>query len=75
MQSTQLKRAYKRNLLDWEEKFRLDVWYVDNWSLWLDFQILARTAWKVLKREGVSAEGYATMPKFHGSRVGTEQGG
>ncbi|MEM2582647.1 MAG: sugar transferase [Candidatus Caldarchaeum sp.] len=65
--------ASGRNLLDWEEKFRLDVWYVDNWSLWLDFQILARTAWKVLKREGVSAEGHVTMPKFQGSRVGAEQ--
>jgi len=47
--------ASGRNLLDWEEKFRLDVWYVDHWSLWLDFKILLRTAWKVLKREGVSA--------------------
>ncbi len=55
-----------RNLLSWEEKFRRDVWYVDHWSLWLDFQILVRTAWKVLKREGVSAEGYATMPRFEG---------
>ncbi len=62
--------ASGRNLLDWEEKFRLDVWYVDNWSLWLDFQILARTAWKVLKREGVSAEGHATMPKFTGNKSG-----
>jgi len=58
--------ASGRNLLDWEEKFRLDVWYVDHWSLWLDFQILARTAWKVLKREGVSAEGHVTVPKFTG---------
>jgi sugar transferase EpsL len=58
-----------RNALDWEEKFQRDVWYVDHWSLWLDFKILARTAWKVLKREGVSAEGYATMPRFRGSRV------
>ncbi|MGC8947374.1 MAG: sugar transferase [Anaerolineae bacterium] len=61
--------ASGRNLLDWEEKFKLDVWYVDNWSLWLDFQILVRTAWKVLKREGVSAEGHATMPRFMGSRA------
>jgi len=53
-----------RNALNWEEKFKRDVWYVDHWSLWLDFQILARTAWKVLKREGVSAEGHVTMPKF-----------
>lgn len=55
-----------RNVLDWEEKFKRDLWYVDNWSLWLDFKILAITAWKVLRREGVSAEGYATMPKFTG---------
>jgi lipopolysaccharide/colanic/teichoic acid biosynthesis glycosyltransferase len=61
--------ASGRNLLDWEEKFRLDVWYVDHWSLWLDFKILARTVWKVLKREGVSAEGHATMPKFEGVGV------
>jgi len=60
--------ASGRNLLDWEEKFRLDVWYVDHWSLWLDFKILLRTAWKVLKREGVSAEGHVTMPKFTGSK-------
>lgn len=65
--------ANGRNLLDWEEKFRLDVWYVDHWSLWLDFQILARTAWKVLKREGVSAEGYATMPKFQGNQTSINQ--
>ena len=64
-----------RNVLSWEEKFALDVWYVDNWSLWLDLRILAQTALKVLKREGVSAEGYATMPKFQGGRPGAEQSG
>lgn len=63
-----------RNALDWEEKFRRDVWYVDHWSLWLDFQILARTAWKVLKREGVSGEGHATMPRFQGTRSRVHQG-
>jgi sugar transferase EpsL len=57
-----------RNILSWEEKFALDVWYVDHWSLWLDLKILARTALRVLKREGISAEGYATMPRFQGSR-------
>ncbi len=60
--------ASGRNALSWEEKFRLDVWYVDNWSLWLDFKILARTAWKVLKREGINAKGYVTVPKFTGSK-------
>ena len=62
-----------RNVLSWEEKFALDVWYVDNWSLWLDFKILARTAIKVLKREGISAEGHVTMPKFEGNRVVTSK--
>ncbi len=65
--------AYGRNLLSWEEKFKLDVWYVDNWSLWLDFKIFLRTLWMVLKREGVSAEGYATAPKFTGTSD-SEQG-
>lgn len=58
-----------RNALDWEEKFKRDVWYVDHWSLWLDFKILARTALKVLKREGVSAEGHVTMPRFLGTKA------
>lgn len=57
-----------RNILDWEEKFQLDVWYVDHWSLWLDLKILAITVMKVLKREGVSARGHSTMPKFEGTR-------
>jgi sugar transferase EpsL len=56
-----------RNAITWEEKFALDVWYVDNWSLWLDIQILAMTVVKVFKREGISAEGEATMPEFMGS--------
>ena len=56
-----------RNALDWEEKFKRDVWYVDHWSLWLDLKILVITALKVLKREGVSAEGHATMPRFTGT--------
>jgi sugar transferase EpsL len=55
-----------RNALSWEEKFRLDVWYVDRWNLWLDMKILLLTIWKVLKREGISAEGSATMPVFTG---------
>jgi lipopolysaccharide/colanic/teichoic acid biosynthesis glycosyltransferase len=56
-----------RNSLTWEEKFDLDVWYVDHWSLWLDFKILMLTFLKVVKREGVSATGHATMPEFRGT--------
>jgi lipopolysaccharide/colanic/teichoic acid biosynthesis glycosyltransferase len=56
-----------RNTLNWERKFELDVWYVDNWSLWLDTKILLLTAWKVLRRESISQEGHATMPEFLGS--------
>jgi len=57
-----------RNAITWEEKFKLDVWYVDNWSLGLDLKILALTLIKVLKREGISADGHATMPEFRGSQ-------
>ena len=56
-----------RNALSWEEKFALDVWYVDHQSFWLDAKIIALTAWKVLKREGISQAGEATMPLFEGS--------
>ncbi len=56
-----------RNALSWDEKFRLDVWYVDHRSVWLDLRILVLTAWKVLHREGISAAGEATMPEFMGS--------
>ena len=56
-----------RNALAWEEKFELDVWYVEHRSLRLDLKILAATAWKVLRREGISAPGAATMPPFQGS--------
>lgn len=57
-----------RNALSWEEKFKLDVWYVDNWSLWLDIKIIAMTIWKILKREGISQPGQATMEEFMGDR-------
>lgn len=55
-----------RNAISWEEKFELDVWYVDHQSLWLDFKILWLTVKKVLVREGISAAGDATMPIFKG---------
>lgn len=53
-----------RNAITWEEKFKLDVWYVDNWSLWLDLKIILLTIWKILTREGISASGHATMSLF-----------
>ena len=56
-----------RNALSWEEKFRLDVWYVDHRSMWLDFKILCLTAFSVLRAEGINQEGHATAPKFTGS--------
>lgn len=56
-----------RNGLSWEEKFALDVWYVDNRSFWIDLRILALTALKVVRRDGISAAGDATMPAFTGS--------
>lgn len=56
-----------RNAISWEDKFRLDVWYVDNQSFWLDVRILWMTVRKVLVREGIAAEGEATTTKFTGS--------
>ncbi len=56
-----------RNALTWSEKFALDVWYVDNRSLWLDVRILLMTAGKVLRRDGISAAGEATMSRFEGT--------
>jgi len=58
-----------RNALSWEAKFKLDVWYVDNRSFWLDLKILFLTLWKALKREGISAPGSATAPEFMGSET------
>lgn len=55
-----------RNALSWEEKFELDVWYVDNVSLWLDLKILFLTVLKVLRREGISQYGHVTMPQYQG---------
>ena len=56
-----------RNALDWEDKFVLDVWYVDNWSFWLDIKILFLTIWKVFKHEGINQPGHATAEEFRGS--------
>ena len=60
-------QVHGRNAVSWEEKFALDVWYVDHWSLALDFKILALTALKVLRQEGISHSDMATMPEFMGS--------
>lgn len=57
-----------RNAISWEDKFKLDVWYVDNRSLWLDIKILWLTVKKVVVREGISADGEATMPAFTGTQ-------
>ena len=57
-----------RNAISWEHKFALDVWYVDNRNLWLDLKILWRTVLKVLVRDGISAAGEATIPKYTGSK-------
>ena len=59
-----------RNAISWEEKFALDVWYVDHQSFWLDVKILARTIWKVVYREGISQQGEATMQEFQGTVYG-----
>jgi lipopolysaccharide/colanic/teichoic acid biosynthesis glycosyltransferase len=56
-----------RNAISWEQKFDLDVWYVHNWSLWLDVKIIALTAWKILKGEGISQPGHATAREFMGN--------
>jgi len=59
-----------RNAISWEEKFRLDVWYVDNWSLWLDIRILAMTMHHVLLRKGINHNATEPMPFFTGSKNG-----
>ena len=60
-------QVHGRNVITWEEKFALDVWYVDHWSLWLDIKILTRTIIKTLKREGINQPGQATAQEFMGS--------
>jgi sugar transferase EpsL len=56
-----------RNALSWEDKFKYDVWYVDHWSFPLDIKIILLTAWKVVKREGISQQGHATAEVFMGN--------
>jgi lipopolysaccharide/colanic/teichoic acid biosynthesis glycosyltransferase len=62
-----------RNRLSWQQKFQLDVWYVDNRSLWLDLKILLLTCLQLLRRDGIQSAGHATMPEFMGSEGHPEQ--
>ncbi len=66
---TGLAQVSGRNALSWEEKFDLDVWYVDNRSMWLDVVILAKTVKKVLIRDGISSDDHPTAPEFMGTRA------
>lgn len=61
-------QTHGRNAISWEEKFKLDVWYVDHWTPWLDLKILFLTVKKVFIREGISSENQATTEEFKGSR-------
>jgi sugar transferase EpsL len=61
-----------RNALSWEDKFELDVWYVDHWSFWLDIKILFLTVGKVFRRESINAPGSATAPEFMGTKTDRE---
>lgn len=60
-------QVHGRNILDWDERFKLDVWYVDHWSFWLDIKILLITMWKVIKREGISQPGHVSAEEFMGT--------
>lgn len=62
-----------RNAISWEDKFKLDVWYVDNWNMGLDLKIIALTIWKILKREGISQQGQATAEEFMGNDFGRKK--
>jgi sugar transferase EpsL len=66
-------QIHGRNTVSWEERFKLDVWYVDNRSFWLDLRILFFTIFKIFEREGISAEGHVTMPEFAGSEKNMKQ--
>ncbi|OQY44893.1 MAG: hypothetical protein B6242_11635 [Anaerolineaceae bacterium 4572_78] len=64
---TGLAQVNGRNEITWAEKLQFDVWYVDNHSLWLDLKIIMLTVWTVLRRDGISQEGHATMEEFQGT--------
>ena len=64
---TGLAQVHGRNAMSWDERFKLDVWYIDHWSLWLDFKILLLTLIKVIKREGVNFSGNSVSSPFKGN--------
>ena len=64
-----------RNAITWDQKFSLDVWYVDHLSFWLDAKIIVITIWKILKREGISQSGQVTMSEFMGTQNSVHLGG
>lgn len=72
---TGLAQISGRNELPWDQRFELDVWYVDNWSMWLDLKILVATLGRVLTGRGVSRQGHATMSPFEGSSEQERDGG
>jgi sugar transferase EpsL len=65
-------QIHGRNATSWRERFALDVWYVEHWSLGLDARILLSTPWRILSRNGIARRGHATMPEFLGSERGGE---
>ncbi len=64
---TGLAQINGRNAIRWEEKFQLDVWYIDHWTLWLDLKILFLTVWKVFQQDGINQEGFTTSEEFKGT--------
>lgn len=64
-------QVHGRNAIGWEQRFALDVWYVDHQSPWLDVRILLLTSWKVIRREGINQQGHATMEEFWGTDATT----
>ena len=66
-------QVHGRNVLTWQKKFDLDIWYVDHWSFWLDIKIIGMTILKVLKREGISQPGQVTAKPFTGNPPGEDQ--
>jgi lipopolysaccharide/colanic/teichoic acid biosynthesis glycosyltransferase len=64
---TGLAQINGRNAIRWEEKFQLDVWYIDHWTLWLDLKILFLTVWKVFRQDGINQAGFTTSEEFRGT--------